>query len=136
MKEVDIRKSGAVIIRDRRFLVTRAKDKDIFVAPGGKLEAGETVIEALKRELEEEIQITTDEKNLEELGVFCAPAAGQEQRMLEMTVFLVHEWQGEPTPANEVEEIRWINSATHDIEIGSIFEHDVMPLLKDNNLID
>ena len=88
---IDIRKAGAVLIRDRKLLMTRAHDKHIFVAPGGKLDEGETVIEALIRELEEEIQVAVQASDLEELGVFHAPAAGQEHRMLEMTVFLVHE---------------------------------------------
>ena len=133
---IDIHKAGAVLIHDRKFLVTRAHNKHIFVAPGGKLDPGETAIEAVKRELDEEIQVAVEDSDLEQLGVFYAPAAGQEQRMLEMTVFLVHNWQGEPTPSNEVEELKWINSSIEGIEIGSIFEHDVMPLLKEKGLID
>ena len=56
--------------------------------------------------------------------------------MLEMYVFKVNDYKGEPTPSSEVEEIKWINTQTTGIQIGSIFEHDVMPLLKEKGLID
>ena len=50
---VDIHKSGGVLIKDRRLLVTRSKGKDIFIAPGGKLEEGETAVQAIVREMME-----------------------------------------------------------------------------------
>ena len=133
---VDIRKAGGVIIRDRKFLVTRSAGKDFFIAPGGKLEKDETPHQALKRELTEEIQIDIDLNTLENLGTFYAEAAGKDGIMLEMFVFIVNDYKGEPTPSSEVEEIRWINTQTAGIQIGSIFEHEVMPLLKKMNLID
>ena len=133
---VDMRKAGGVIIRDRKFLVTRSAGKDFFIAPGGKLEKDETPHQALKRELTEEIQIDIDLNTLENLGTFYAEAAGKDGIMLEMFVFIVNDYKGEPTPSSEVEEIKWINTQTTGMKIGSIFEHDVMPLLKNTNLID
>lgn len=134
--QIDIHKAGGVILKDRCFLVTRSAGKAIFIAPGGKLESGETAIEALSREMQEEVQIEIDTTNLEILGTFFAEAAGKENQMLQMDVFIIHDFNGEIAPSSEVEEIRWINSQTSDIEIGSIFEHDVMPLLKQRDLID
>ena len=133
---VDIRKAGGVILRDRKFLVTRSAGKDFFIAPGGKLENNETPAQALERELNEEVQINIDVTTLEDLGTFYAEAAGKDGVMLEMYVFKVNDYKGEPTPSSEVEEIKWINTQTTGIQIGSIFEHDVMPLLKEKGLID
>ena len=53
-----------------------------------------------------------------------------------MDVFIIHDYDGMPTPSNEVEEIKWINTKTTEIDLGSIFEHEVMPILKERNLID
>lgn len=133
---VEIQKAGAVIIHGRRLLVTRSAGKDFFIAPGGKLEAGDTPHQALKRELQEEIQIDVDLATLEALGTFYAEATGSSGRMLKMHVFIVHDFTGEPAPSSEIEEIRWISSQDDDMKIGSIFEHDVMPLLKTRDLID
>lgn len=135
-EQIDIHKAGGVIIKDRHFLVTRAQGKDIFVAPGGKLEPGETAVQALLRELMEEVQVSAQEQDVEQIGTFKAQAAGNESKTVEMEVFLVRNPQGEPVPTSEVEEVMWVNSQTTGVNIGSIFEHDVMPLLKQKDLID
>lgn len=133
---IDIRKAGGVIIKDRKFLVTRSADKDHFIAPGGKLEPGENPIQALKREIAEELGIIIYTDTLEPLGTFQAIAAGKQDLTIEMDVFIINDYEGIPAPLSEVEEIRWIDSQTTDIVLGSIFEHDVMPLLKEQGLID
>lgn len=132
----DIHKAAGVIVKDRRFLVTRSVGKDFFVAPGGKLEPGEGTIEALVRELKEELDIAINTPSLESLGTFHATAAGSADRKLQMDVYIVWDYDGTITPTSEVEELRWVNSLTDDISIGSIFQHDVAPLLKKRGLID
>ena len=135
-KKIDIHKAGGILIKDRKFLVERSKEKQFFIAPGGSIEKGETSKQALIRELMEEFKIIVAENDLEEFGIFYASAAGQEDKYLQMDVFLVHSWEGEPTPDNEVEEFLWIDSnLSLDIKIGSIFEHEVLPRLKERDLI-
>ena len=133
---IDIRKAGGVLIRDRQLLVTRAKGKDIFVAPGGKLEPGETALQAIVREMLEEVQIAVNQDSLELLGTYRAIAAGQESKIVVMEVYIIHDYAGEPVPSSEVEEIMWVNSETTGVNLGSIFEHDVIPVLKQRGLID
>ena len=134
---IDIKKAGGILIKDRKFLVERSKGKTLFIAPGGSIETGETPKEALVRELKEEYTILTNEEDFEEFGVFTARAAGQEDKLVEMNVFLVKKWIGEITPDNEVEEVMWINSnLSKGLKLGSIFEHEVLPRLKQLNLID
>ena len=135
-EKTDIHKAGGIIIRDRRLLVERSKDKEFFIAPGGSLEENETPKQALIRELMEEFQISVKEEDLTPFGIFRANAAGQEHLTVQMDIFTVEKWQGEPTPDNEVEEIKWITSQPKGVKVGSIFEHEVLPRLKANNLID
>jgi 8-oxo-dGTP diphosphatase len=56
---------GVVIRGDGRFLLTSRPAGKVYAGywefPGGKVEAGETVVEALRRELHEEIGITIGE---------------------------------------------------------------------------
>lgn len=135
-EKIDIHKAGGIIIRNRRLLVERSKNKDHFIAPGGSLEKNETPKQALVRELLEEFQITVQEKDLVPFGTFRANAAGQEEKVVQMDIFYVTKWLGEPTPDNEVEEIKWITSTPIGIKVGSIFEHEVLPRLKASNIID
>ena len=136
-EEIDIHKAAGILIKDRKLLVSRSQGKDFFVAPGGKLEEGELPKEALVRELGEEFQITIAEKDLLEFGIFYAQAAGLEDKMLQMDVYIVEKWEGEIVPNSEIEEIQWITMFTaQDIKLGSIFLHEVVPRLKAKGLID
>ncbi len=133
----DIYKVGGVILKDKKLLVARSKGKDFFVAPGGKIEDEESSRQALVRELQEEVRITIQEEKLSLFGEFYANAAGEESLKIRMDVFLVDEWTGDIQPDNEIEEIMWIDSRNmNSVSIGSIFEHEVMPRLKSQGLIN
>ncbi len=134
---MDIYKAAGVIIKDRKLLVEKSENKEFFIAPGGTIEEGETPKQALVRELWEEFEIKVNESDFEEFGHFDAKAAGQEEKVVHMNVFIVNKWEGEPSPHAEVKEILWVNSnLPKGIKVGSIFEHEVIPRLKEQNLID
>lgn len=138
VKPYDIYKAAGIIIKDRRLLVERSTGKDVFIAPGGKVEQDETPKQGLIRELKEEFSLEVQEDQLEEFGVFYAEAAGSHNagKTVRMDVFVVKSF-GEIIPANEVEEIRWITSVpSSDVEVGSIFAHEVLPRLKREGLVD
>ena len=136
-KRIDIHKAGGILIKDRKFLVGRSKGKTYFVAPGGKLELGEISEQALIRELKEELTIEIVLQDLEKFGTFYALAAEQENKYLQMDVFLVSQWSGDIQPSGEIEEIMWIDSSVPDeTQLGSIFRHEVLPRLKQDDLID
>ena len=52
-----IRKAAGIIISNQELLVERSIGKDFYIAPGGKIEQGESAEQALVRELEEELDI-------------------------------------------------------------------------------
>lgn len=133
----DIHKAGAVILKDKKLLLLKSKGKEVFVAPGGKLEKDEDTKTALIRELKEELGIDVEKVDIEEFNTSYAQATGNESKMLRMDTCLVKKYQGELKPDNEIEEMLWINSKIPEgIKIGSIFKHKIIPKLKENNLID
>lgn len=133
----DIYKASGIIIIDRKVLVARSFGKEYFVHPGGKLEPGETPKQAAVRELKEEFKIDVAEEDLEPFDKNSAPAANSPELTVHMDVFIVKKWQGDIVPDNEIEEIRWLTSdVPTDIKIGSIMEHETLPKLKAEGLID
>lgn len=133
----DIYKASGIIVENRKVLATRSKNKSFYIQPGGKLEAGETEIEAVIRELNEEMGITVTENDLEKIGDYYAQAAGQAGSRLKLAAYLVKSYVGSPQPQAEVEEIRGFNSTKPEgVELASILEHDIIPELKARNLID
>jgi mutator protein MutT len=133
----DIRKASGIIIVDRKVLVERSKGKEYFIHPGGKIEPGETPQEAVIRELKEEFQIDVKQEDLALFDKNSAPAANSPEVYVHMDVYLVKKWSGEIVPDSEVEEIRWLTSGVpKDIKVGSIMEHETIPKLKAENLID
>lgn len=139
-KATTIRKSAAILLKDRKLLVVKEKDKEFFISPGGKPEPGESPEETLIRELREELGLETTSEQFEPFGTFTATAAGRDNVIVEMTVFLVNNWIPEAiklNPEDKVNEYRWIDtSLAKDIKLGSIFEHEVLPKLKTNGLVD
>ncbi len=132
-----IYKSAAIIIENKKLLVTRSSGKSFFISPGGKKIGDETDQQTLIRELDEELSITVKESDFQDFGTYHAQAAGEENIVVQMHIFIVTSYEGTITPSHEVEELRWITSLdVENIELGSIFKHDVIPQLLAQNLID
>jgi len=132
----DIHKAAGIILQRGRLLHEKSFGKPAFIAPGGRIEEGESPKQALIRELKEELSIDVAEGDLEPFGLFSAEAANHPGQTVHMQVYLVKKWKGEIMPANEVEKILWLDSNIPEgITVGSVSEHEIMPRLKAQGLI-
>ena len=107
-----IRIAAALLIGpDGRTLLVRKRGTEAFMQPGGKIEAHEQPVQALARELEEELGLIIDPARATYLGPFSAPAANEPGFVVQAELFQLTT-DAPVTPAAEIEEVRWIDPAT------------------------
>ena len=106
-----IRIAAALLIgSDGQTLLVRKRGTQAFMQPGGKIDAGEQPLQALARELHEELGLCIDPAVSVYLGQFSAPAAHEPGFVVEAPLFRVN-IHVPVTPAAEIEEVRWIDPA-------------------------
>ena len=109
---------AAAVLADRagRILLVRKQGARFFMQPGGKLGDGETEVEALARELKEELGCVL--VKAERLGMFSAPAANEAEHIVEAALFQV-EIAGVVAPAAEIAEMAWVDARAGRIAAGA-----------------
>ncbi len=104
-----IDKLALIEIKDKRLLVTLSKGKDVWYIPGGKRELGETDLQALTREIKEELSVDIITDSVRKYGVFQAQAHGKpEGTMVRMSCYTAF-YRGELSPNGEIEKIDYFN---------------------------
>src|SRR5688572_7071242 len=101
--------AAAIIRRDEHILLTRRRPgthlANMWEFPGGKVEAGESLAAALRRELHEELGIDTDVRDEFYTAIHHYPAKSVHLHFFNCTII-----EGEPQPL-EVAEFRWVKPA-------------------------
>jgi 8-oxo-dGTP diphosphatase len=100
---------AALLVSDGQVLLCRRRDDrpwypGAWDLPGGHLEPDETPLDALARECREELGITVGD-------VVLLPVATGDPE-LDLTAFVVHEWEGDPQnlAPEEHERIAWFDA--------------------------
>jgi ADP-ribose pyrophosphatase YjhB (NUDIX family) len=104
---------SAAIIRDGKvLLVRRARNPalQLYTLPGGAVEAGETLIEAVLRETREETSLSIEPVALAgHREVIARDAQGRIERHFVILCFASRWLAGEPILSDELDDARWLD---------------------------
>jgi 8-oxo-dGTP diphosphatase len=102
--------SGIVFNKQKQILLIRRNKPPamgLWSIPGGKLEAGESLVDACRREIKEETGLDTDVKNI--VAVVERRVEGFHYVIIDYLALLVDEENSQPIPQSDVSEARWVN---------------------------
>lgn len=120
--------AGIVTDADGRTLVVRKRGTQVFMQAGGKIEGGESALDALTRELREEIGLELDPDTTEYLGSYRAEAANEPDTVIRAEVFALV-CSGPLEAAGEIEELLWLETLDTDgVELAPLTRDTILPL--------
>lgn len=131
MTEVPLIRIAAAVIVDGagRTLLVRKRGTAAFMQAGGKLGADEAPLDALRREIREELGCEIAE-TLRPLGRFRAEAANEAGHLVEAELFAV-DLAGEIRPGAEIEDAIWHHPDDLDsITLAPLTRDHVLPLAR------
>ena len=100
-----------VRVENGNILCARSRGKDVFYIPGGKLEAGETELDALLREIKEELAVDLVPETVRAFGTYRAEAHAQPDGVMVVMSCYTGDYLGRPSASGEIEELAWFDYA-------------------------
>ena len=110
-----------------RTLLVRKRGTTAFMQPGGKIDGHEQPVEALVRELHEELGLVVDPQLPQFLGTFNAPAANEPGHEVRCELFAVR-IEDAVEPAAEIEEAQWVDAAeARHLQLAPLTRDEILP---------
>ncbi|MEK8144767.1 NUDIX domain-containing protein [Streptomyces sp. M10(2022)] len=92
-----------------RILCARPRGKDVFYIPGGKREGGESDLQTLVREVEEELTVAVIAATVSHAGTYEAQAHGHADGVMVRMSCYYGDYRGTLAASSEIEEMAWFS---------------------------
>ena len=96
---------------NHQLLLVQVRHRDKYYFPGGKIDEGESLVEALQRELKEELRLELAKDELEFIGTIVGEAYPQPNMLTELNGFKVNraiDWSKVETD-HEITDMKWFD---------------------------
>lgn len=130
---------GTMFFNNRKLLIDKPRKRPTYQMVGGKVEEGESPLEAAIRECHEELgnKAVFDEKLFELIMEFDEIATSDGKTPIYFYVFKYNgELDGEFTTSDEIERFKWYSSNDGTDILSNTLKNEVIPYCMKNNLID
>ncbi len=129
----DIHKAGMLVIAgDRILLCRKSRGTRLLILPGGRIEAGESAVECLERELREELGDVRAVR-LRLLGIYKDEAAADQDapeksdpRTIQVELF-GGELEGLPAARSEIAELVWFGQEDDPATLAPSIRKQILP---------
>ena len=129
---------GTIFLKENKLLLDKPRTKPTHQMIGGKVEKGETILEAAIRECHEELGPTAifDETKFELVMDFDEIATSDPNQMIHFYLFKYEgNLEGELQLSEEIESFLWYDTSIKEDILSNTLKHKVIPYCIENNLI-
>jgi 8-oxo-dGTP pyrophosphatase MutT (NUDIX family) len=129
---------GTLFIEDNKLLLNLSRKRSIYQLVAGKMEVGETPIEAMIREAHEELggEAIIDESAFEQILEFDEIASSDNVTPIHYYLFKYNGViLGTPAISDEIENYIWYDTSIENIVLSNTLNHVVIPYCLENKLI-
>ena len=129
---------GTMFFKEQKLLIDKPRKRPTYQMIGGRVEEGETPLEAAVRECHEELgeKAIFDSSLIELVMEFDEIATSDGVTPIHFYVFKYNGLlEGELTTSEEIESFKWYQSSDGDEILSNTLKHKVIPYCLKNNLI-
>ena len=129
---------GTMFFKDNKLLIDKPRKRATYQMIGGKVEPGETPIQAAIRECHEELGSSAifDESKFSLVMDFDEIATSDPSKKIHFYVFKYNDvLQGDLTTSDEIENFLWYDTSHTDAILSNTLKNEVIPYCLKNNLI-
>jgi 8-oxo-dGTP diphosphatase len=131
-----IEKIGLAVLSYKSLLLVRKRESPWFILPGGKPEAGESDLDALIREVFEELSCGIDLSSVTYMAEFSNSAAGMIDTRVTVRLYL-GVLCGAPRPSSEIVELLWYTpDRLSSIPMAPSIEQQIVPFLANRGMVN
>ena len=129
---------GTLFLKDNKLLLDKPRTKPTHQMVGGKVEEGETPLQAAIRECHEELgkYAEFDETKFTQIMDFDEIATSDPSIMIHFYLFKYEgELKGELETSEEIDSFLWYDTSYGEEILSNTLKHKVIPYCLENNLI-